>query len=621
MKPVEKVLEHLEGVQYNGSGWKARCPAHADRNPSLAISEGDAGRVLLNCFAGCPKEDILEAAGLRWRDLYPSETRNGHHKRRSWEVKNAAGQVVSVHHRRDTANGKSVWWRGPNGEKTLQETGLKLTDLPLYRSEEAGSFPEDVPVVVVEGEPAADALSNLYPATLGTTTGAETAPGPEALEVLRGRPVVLWPDNDEPGRRHMERVAERLEGVACEARVFTWKDAPPKGDAADHPAVKSGNRAEVKALIAEWAASPVSLPSPSLIGTVTAVTPVRFAEMAPPGPREYLVAGLLPKGYVTTLFGDGGSAKSVLAMSLATALAGEAGEWLGRKVSTCPVLFVDFELDAQEQRRRAFQVACGRYLEKPPRDLFYVCGLGQSTGEVLSGCLGICEREGVGLVIVDSLGIALQGEAESAADVIRFHREYLEPFRAAGVTVLAIDHQAKGGGERYQAKRTFGSVYKENLSRSVLQVEPDAHAEGSLTLKARQTKSSFGSKAEPFGVHLTFSEEKIIVEARDLDATDLAAESTLNAADRVLFVLKEGPAFPADIAEACHLSLGTVKNCLSRLRKSGRAENTGRVEGQSKEVRITGVGQGVISVIPPVEGDGNYTSEHPVGDRFEGDED
>jgi AAA domain-containing protein len=148
------------------------------------------------------------------------------------------------------------------------------------------------------------------------------------------------------------------------------------------------------------------------------------------------------------------------------------------------VLYVDFELDADEQCRRAYQVARGVSLDKPPHDLLYVSGLGRDTEKVLADCLQVCMTEGVGLVVVDSLGIALQGEAESASDVIRFHHERLDPFRMAGVTLSVVDHQGKTRvGERYQNKRTFGSVYKENLARSVLQVEPGDRGRDLLTVK------------------------------------------------------------------------------------------------------------------------------------------
>lgn len=39
-------------------------PAHDDRSPSLAVSEGSDGRVLLKCWAGCRYSQIMAAIGL-----------------------------------------------------------------------------------------------------------------------------------------------------------------------------------------------------------------------------------------------------------------------------------------------------------------------------------------------------------------------------------------------------------------------------------------------------------------------------------------------------------------------------------------------------------------------------
>lgn len=68
--PVEVVLEKLEEVQASGEGWKALCPAHEDRRPSLSISEGDDGRCLVKCHAGCETEDVVVALGLTMADLF-----------------------------------------------------------------------------------------------------------------------------------------------------------------------------------------------------------------------------------------------------------------------------------------------------------------------------------------------------------------------------------------------------------------------------------------------------------------------------------------------------------------------------------------------------------------------
>lgn len=63
------VLTRLEGVRRNGNGWLARCPAHADKNPSLSVTE-EHGKVLLHCFAGCAVEAICTTLGIKVRDLF-----------------------------------------------------------------------------------------------------------------------------------------------------------------------------------------------------------------------------------------------------------------------------------------------------------------------------------------------------------------------------------------------------------------------------------------------------------------------------------------------------------------------------------------------------------------------
>ena len=46
--PLHRLLERLTNTKRNGAGWNACCPAHDDHNPSLSISEGDDGRILIH---------------------------------------------------------------------------------------------------------------------------------------------------------------------------------------------------------------------------------------------------------------------------------------------------------------------------------------------------------------------------------------------------------------------------------------------------------------------------------------------------------------------------------------------------------------------------------------------
>jgi hypothetical protein len=69
--PLARVLERLPGVRQTGAGYSAHCPAHDDRSASLSVTDGDDGRVLLHCHAGCAVEAIVAAMGLEVRDLFP----------------------------------------------------------------------------------------------------------------------------------------------------------------------------------------------------------------------------------------------------------------------------------------------------------------------------------------------------------------------------------------------------------------------------------------------------------------------------------------------------------------------------------------------------------------------
>jgi hypothetical protein len=73
---VDRVLERLDRAKRSGKGWTARCPAHEDRTASLTVTEGDDGRALVHCHAGCGIGEIVAAIGLQLSDLFP-ETEGG----------------------------------------------------------------------------------------------------------------------------------------------------------------------------------------------------------------------------------------------------------------------------------------------------------------------------------------------------------------------------------------------------------------------------------------------------------------------------------------------------------------------------------------------------------------
>jgi len=58
------------GGHWHGKYGTCRCPAHDDRAPSLSVSQGQDGTVLVKCFAGCNQRSVIEALKARglWGD-------------------------------------------------------------------------------------------------------------------------------------------------------------------------------------------------------------------------------------------------------------------------------------------------------------------------------------------------------------------------------------------------------------------------------------------------------------------------------------------------------------------------------------------------------------------------
>jgi len=60
-----QTVELLHATKSTDEQFSARCPAHNDANPSLSIGQGEDGKVLLHCHAGCPFEKVKDAIHRR----------------------------------------------------------------------------------------------------------------------------------------------------------------------------------------------------------------------------------------------------------------------------------------------------------------------------------------------------------------------------------------------------------------------------------------------------------------------------------------------------------------------------------------------------------------------------
>lgn len=275
MTAAELVAQHFPDARRNGKGWKAPCPSHPDKNPSLSIDIGDDGRVLLHCFSGCAPEAIVAKLGLTMRDLMPMnsfprcpaprpaaprvtfptaeaaiadlEKRLGP-RAAAWHYSNADGEHV----------GGVVRWNLPDGTKEIRPVARveggrwvigAMTKLrPLYRLPAISGASQ---VYIVEGERCADAAAELGIVATTSAGGAQAAASSE-WRPLAGKHVVAIPDNDAAGDKYIGDV-QRLatEAGAASVRIIRLPDLAEGGDIVDFVAARRAAGADDDAIRAE----------------------------------------------------------------------------------------------------------------------------------------------------------------------------------------------------------------------------------------------------------------------------------------------------------------------------------------------------------------------------------
>jgi len=244
-EPVARVLsrvhEHLgTPAKPHGTGWRTRCPVHKGKSDSsLAIAQGNDGRVLLNCFSGCTHDAIVAALGIEKRELFADaddsaapppraprlfltarEAAEGYRatlgqEAARWIYRDAAGNPVGMVMRWNLEDGsktiRPLWRIGEKWQQTYPPQ-RSIYALDRLEADRAGR------VFVTEGEKCAEMIATL--GLLATTSpGGANGADRATWEPLAGREVVILPDSDEAGRKYAEAVRARLAALTPPPRV------------------------------------------------------------------------------------------------------------------------------------------------------------------------------------------------------------------------------------------------------------------------------------------------------------------------------------------------------------------------------------------------------------------
>lgn len=181
-----------------------------------------------------------------------------------WPYVDTSGRLLGAIARFETPDGKQLrplTYCEKDGVRNWCWKAMK-TPRPLYALDRLAQAPT-APVLVVEGEKAADAAQALFPDYAVTTSpGGAQAPSWASWGHLRGRTVTVWPDHHQEGVDYANAVAKLAldAGAVSAAIVDVPFDFPNKWDLAD-PLPANWDLDGLKALMgaAIKAESPITL--------------------------------------------------------------------------------------------------------------------------------------------------------------------------------------------------------------------------------------------------------------------------------------------------------------------------------------------------------------------------
>lgn len=282
-----------------------------------------------------------------------------------------------------------------------------------------------------------------------------------------------------------------------------------------------------------------------LVAERTGQPAVLLRDIPRPKADDVLYADGLPllARHPMILFGDGGSAKSYLALRTAGLL-----DRQGIRVGV-----FDWELAGEDHRERLEMLF--------PGDLpgIYYARCEKPLVHEIDRLRRIVRDERLQYAIMDSVAFACDGPPE-AAEVAG---KYFRATRQLGdVGTLHIAHVSKAENAD---QKPFGSAFWHNGARAtwfckLAESQPDS---GSISVGLFNRKSNMGPLRSPLGYDITFTEtETVFHRASVADCPDLAGNMSVR--QRMAHLLRLGSMSPEGIADEISSSAETVKRTARR---------------------------------------------------------
>jgi len=376
-----------------------------------------------------------------------------------------------------------------------------------------------------------------------------------------GRYTAEWPDPDRAILAFDLVRAERSGDVTAEIEVTST--APTVAGVIHHARVNlvgTRSRQELAKHLAgrtpgiatDWP-TVVEIACREVLRAYRAGAPAVLLRDVPPASAEdtgYALAPLALSGMPSCIFGDGGSAKSLLALAVGAAI--HTGQPMAGLEPERPrrVGLLDWEMDAHAHRDRL-----ARLTGEPMPDLVYVpCA--RPLAEDVDRLRRLIGRHGLDFLILDSVALACDGPPEAAEVATRF----FSALRELGLPVLCIAHVNRSG----DTERPFGSAFWHNGFRLTWYAKREADpTTDTLSVGLFAKKCNVGPLPAPLGFRFAFSPTGISLARTDVaDVSDFAMHIPLR--HRIAGELRTASRTIAEIASAIDAPADSVRKALER---------------------------------------------------------
>ncbi len=337
---IQSIASRYSAIKKSGKGYVTICPAHDDHKPSLTIYTGKQGHERCKCFVCKFDSDVIgyyqEVTGSSYRDTLehlstglligasdkPLTEKTKPIKPATWQAsKPPSGNTPASFVHYEYGSPTATWcYRDADGEvlyyecrylRTDQDTGETKKEprcwtwgrmsehlvykwsckhwhapRPPYGLDSLAKYKRGTPkcqVVLFEGPRKADKAQSLIAAPcMSWAAGAGNWHHTDWTPIA-GHPVILFPDNDLPGRKAMCALAQHLIKQGCTVEMVNIPESKPtKWDICDEPNLDSTtlkallkNRTKIEAI--DMTVSISSLPTTSRTYTLNKALVSDFA--------------------------------------------------------------------------------------------------------------------------------------------------------------------------------------------------------------------------------------------------------------------------------------------------------------------------------------------------------